>query len=223
MVAVVGATLFDLRLASRAEGDWAIGDLGAVREFALLGPDRGDDLGLDGALTVEGDFDPPLLIVGDEFGRRDEASTTICIMISEGALGATGESVSSSVAVDGAEEPATDGAEVPSTTDGAEVVSTIVGAVEPTTVGAEVATSSDGAVVTTFSSIVGAFVGKITDGVVADGDGLFGFTKGSFVGFGRKDGRAVGVLGDLGPFLGVVSIGLLDLGLDDTADDGSAL
>lgn len=127
------------------------------------------------------------------------------------------------VAVDGAGVVATDGAEVPTTTVGAEVVTANVGTVvTTTTVGAEVVTSSDGAVVTTFSSIVGAFVGKITVGAVADGDGLFGLEKGSFVGFGRKDGRAVGVLGDLGPFLGVVSIGLLDLGLDVTADDGSA-
>ena len=127
------------------------------------------------------------------------------------------------VAVDGAEEVAIVGAGVPTTTDGAEVPTTTDGTEVPTTTdGAEVVRSTDGAVVMISSSIVGAFVGKITDGVVADGVGLFGLEKGSFVGFGRKDGRAVGVLGDLGPFLGVVSIGLLDLGLDVTADDGSA-
>lgn len=76
-----------------------MGDLGAVREFALLGPARGDDLGLEGALTLEGDFDPPLLIVGDEFGRRDEASTTM--FISKSALGG---SVSSSTASSGARD-----------------------------------------------------------------------------------------------------------------------
>jgi hypothetical protein len=127
------------------------------------------------------------------------------------------------VAVDGAEVPSTDGAEVTTATDGAEVTTTTDGAeVVTATVGAEVVTSSDGEVVTTFSSIDGAFVGKITDGVVADGDGLFGLTKGSFVGFGRKVGKTVAALGDLGPFLGVVSIGLLDLGLDVTAADGVA-
>lgn len=77
-----------------AEGDLTIGDLGPVREFALVGPDRGDDLGLDGAFTVEGAFDPPLLI--DEFGRFDAASTTMDTSMLEGALGATGGSVSSS-------------------------------------------------------------------------------------------------------------------------------
>ena len=63
--------------------------------------------------------------------------------------------------------------------------------------------------------------------MVADEDGFFGgLTKGSFVGFGRKDGKAVGavgVLGALGPFLGVASIGLLDLGFAVPADDGCAL
>ena len=79
------------------------------------------------------------------------------------------------VAVDGAEEVAIVGAGVPTTTDGAEVPTTTDGTEVPTTTdGAEVVRSTDGAVVMISSSIVGAFVGKITDGVVADGVGLFG-------------------------------------------------
>lgn len=107
-----------------------------------------------------------------------------------------------------------------------------------TPVGAVVTTSNviDGAEVTSSESTVGAVVGPAVfegaDVDVVEGadetlveDGLFGLWNGSFVGFGRKVGKIVGALvnGILGPFLGTLSIGLLDLGFIVTAADGSSI